>query len=132
MKQLSRLQSVVMLLGGLLMAAGAILFITHWNPSPYLYIVGSILFVGMQLLQHYEGTNIAIRRLRQIYVIGGILILLTGVLMMLNYQYVNLKWINYSFYVRNEWIISLFIGALLQLYTSYRLPVEIDKEAKKR
>lgn len=132
MKQLNKLQSAVMLIGGLLMTAGAILFITHWNPSPYLFILGSVLFVGMQFMQRYMGTNIALRRLRQIYVIGGVLILLAGVLMLLNYQYVYLKWLNYGFYVRNEWVISLFIGALLQLYSSYRIPVEEDKEAKKR
>lgn len=132
MKKLNKLQSLLMLLGGLLMAAGAILFITHWNPSPYVYILGSILFVGMQLLQRYEGSNIVLRRLRNIYIVGGILILFAGVLMIFNYQYVYLKWFNYSFYIRNEWVLSLFLGSLLQLYTSYRIPVELDKEAKKR
>ena len=132
MKKLNKLQSVIMCLGGLLMAAGAILFITHWDPSPYIYILGSILFVGMQLLQRYEGYNIVLRRLRNIYIIGGVLILFAGVLMVFNYQYVYLKWFNYSFYIRNEWVLSLFLGSLLQLYTSFRMPVELDKEAKKR
>jgi hypothetical protein len=132
MKKLNKLQSVLMLLGGLLMATGAILFITHWDPSPYVYILGSALFVSMQFLQRYEGVNITLRRLRNIYVIGGILILFTGILMIFNYQYVYLKWFNYGFYIRNEWVLSLFVGSLLQLYTSYRIPVELDKEAKKR
>ena len=132
MKKLNKLQSVIMFLGGLLMAAGAILFITHWNPSPYIYILGSILFVSMQFLQRYEGYNIVLRRLRNIYIIGGVLILFAGVLMVFNYQYVYLKWFNYSFYIRNEWVLSLFLGSLLQLYTSFRMPVELDKEAKKR
>jgi len=114
------------------MAAGAILFITHWEPSPYVYIVGCILFVGMQFLQRYEGTNIVLQRLRNIYIIGGVLILFAGVLMVFNYQYVYLKWLNYSFYIRNEWVLSLFLGSLLQLYASYRIPAELDKEAKKR
>lgn len=132
MKKLNKLQSVIMFLGGLLMAAGAILFITHWDPSPYIYILGSILFVGMQFLQRYEGHDIVLRRLRNIYIVGGVLILFAGVLMVFNYQYVYLKWFNYSFYIRNEWVLSLFLGSLLQLYTSYRIPVELDKEAKKR
>ena len=132
MKKLNKLQSIIMFLGGLLMAAGAILFITHWNPSPYIYILGSILFVSMQFLQRYEGYNIVLRRLRNIYIIGGVLILFAGVLMVFNYQYVYLKWFNYSFYIRNEWVLSLFLGSLLQLYTSFRMPVELDKEAKKR
>lgn len=132
MKKLNKLQSVIMIIGGLLMAAGAILFITHWNPSPYIYILGSIFFVGMQFLQRYEGYNIVLRRLRNIYIVGGVLILFAGVLMVFNYQYVYLKWFNYSFYIRNEWVLSLFLGSLLQLYTSYRIPVELDKEAKKR
>lgn len=132
MKKLNKLQSIIMFLGGLLMAAGAILFITHWNPSPYIYILGSILFVSMQFLQRYEGYNIVLRRLRNIYIIGGVLILFAGVLMVFNYQYVYLKWFNYSFYIRNEWVLSLFLGSLLQLYTSFRIPVELDKEAKKR
>ena len=132
MKKLNKLQSIIMFLGGLLMAAGAILFITHWNPSPYIYILGSILFVGMQFLQRYEGYNIVLRRLRNIYIVGGVLILFAGVLMVFNYQYVYLKWFNYSFYIRNEWVLSLFLGSLLQLYTSFRMPVELDKEAKKR
>lgn len=130
MRQLNKFQSALLLFGGLMMVAGAILFITKWTYSPFLFILGSILYAGMQLLQRYEGTAIAVRRLRSIQVISCVFILLTGVLMMLNYQYVFLKWFNYGFYVRNEWVVCLLIGALLHLYTSYRIPYELEKEEK--
>lgn len=64
-------------------------------------------------------------------IISDFCILFSGLLMLENYQYVWLKWINYGFYVRNEWIVCLLIGALLQLYAAFRIPSELEKEAKK-
>jgi hypothetical protein len=130
MRQLNKFQSALLLFGGLMMVAGAILFITKWAYSPYLFILGSILYAGMQLMQRYEGKEIGLRRLRSIQIISCVFILLAGGLMMFNYQYVYLKWFNYGFYVRNEWVVSLLIGAVLHLYTSYRIPYELEKEEK--
>jgi hypothetical protein len=30
-------------------------------------------------------------------------------------------------HIRNEWMIAMTIGALLELYTAYRIPAEMEK-----
>ena len=57
MRQLSNLESMLLLLGGLLMVigSGASLFLQPW--APYVFAPGALLFVAMQLRQRYEKLN---------------------------------------------------------------------------
>ena len=53
---------------------------------------------------------------RMLVILGAMLLVLTGVLM---------------FFTRhNEWILCLTVAAVLQLYTAYRIPAELEKENK--
>ena len=132
MKQLSKIQQIIYLIGATLMAAGAGMSVLGWAVAPYLYCVGALCFASMQMLQRYEGTNFTIKRLRRIMLTSDVLFMLAGVLMLTNGQNVlGLDNITYIEYVYNKWIIVLLIAAILQLYSLHRLEKELAKEAKK-
>mgnify|MGYP003439673219 FL=1 len=103
------------MIGALLVLVGAMLQITRWELSPYIYTVGAVLFAYVQVMMgRYDGKNLIIRRLRRQQIIGAILLVFAGVLMFTS--------------KRNEWIVCLTIAAVLQLYTAYRIPSDLEKE----
>ena len=93
---------------------GAALYITKWAWVPYMYIAGSFMFGAMQMLDRYTGKNLVLRRLRRQQLLGAIALMLAGVLMLVCEH--------------NEWILSLFVGCLVELYTAFRIPQEYEKE----
>ena len=132
MNQLSKVQSWVLVFGALLMVVGAGTSLLGWGSSPYIYSIGAVAFVSMQLQQRYEGTNFTIRRLRRIMILSDIFFLLAALLMFANMGNVfGLSQITYVEYVYNKWVIALLIAAVLQLYSTHRISHELEKEAKK-
>lgn len=132
MKQLSKTESALFLIGGLLMVAGAAgsLFLQWW--AAYAFAPGSLLYAAMQMRQRYEGTDITIRRLRRIMLISDVLFLLAALLMLANKSnFLGLDFLIYLQYVHNNWIVLVLLAAVLQLYTTHRIAHELDKEAKK-
>ena len=114
MKQLSKVQSLVFVIGALLMVVGAGTSLLEWGSSPYIYSIGAIAFVSMQLQQRYEGPNFVIRRLRRIMIMSDICFLLAAVLMFANMGNVfGLSQITYVEYVYNKWVIVLLVAAIL-------------------
>ena len=111
MKQLNKIESIIFVVGALLMLAGAIMGLFKLSWFPYVYAIGAIGFASMQMLQRYEGTNFVIRRLRRIMVLSDVLFLLTAVLMFANQgNALGLDWIYYLNYVKNNWVVLLLIG----------------------
>lgn len=104
----------IQITGAVLLLIGAMLQITRWELAPYLYIIGAVVFAYTQVTDGYDGKNIIIRRLRRQQIIGAMLLVFTGVLMFLSKH--------------NEWIACLTISAVLELYTAYRIPAELEKE----
>lgn len=129
MKQLSKTQSIIYLLGGLLMVIGAGTSLLAWRFAPYVFAVGVVCFVSMQMLQRYDGQNFTIRRLRRIMLLSDVLFLVAALLMFANQGNVfGLSYITYVQYIYNKWVIVLLIGAILQLYSSHRIGHELEKE----
>ena len=132
MKQLNKVQTVVFLLGALLMVIGAGTSMLAWGNSPYVYSVGALGFASMQMLQRYEGGNFVLRRLRRIQLVSDVFFLISGLLMIANKGNIfGLSYITYMEYVYNKWVITLLIAAILQLYSTHRIGHELEKEAKK-
>ena len=131
MRQLSKGEVAVMLLGGLLMVIGAganILFMT-W--ASYVFAPGTLLFVAMQLRQRYDGRDFTIRRLRRMLIISDVLFLIAGLLMIANQSnFFGLNHLLYMKYVHNNWVVVLLVAAILQLYAGHRIANELEKEAK--
>lgn len=136
MRQLSKIETALFLLGGMLMVigAGATVFRQSW--APYVFAPGALLFASMQMRQTYEGTNFTIRRLRRIILISDVLFLIAALMMFANQaNFFGLDFLIYIKYVHNNWIIVLLLAAILQLYTSHRMTKELEKEnpeSKKR
>ena len=133
MRQLSNVETFIMLVGGVLMVigAGASLFLQSW--APYIFAPGAVLFVAMQIRQRYEGTNFNVKRLRRMMLISDVLFLIAALLMFANQtNFLGLDYLDYVKYVHNNWIVVLLVAAILQLYTSHRIANELEKEAKKR
>ena len=84
MRQLSKVQNIIFLVGGLLMVIGAGASLLAWSLAPYVFAVGAICFVSMQMLQRYEGQNFVIRRLRRILLLSDVLFLVAALLMLAN------------------------------------------------
>ena len=132
MRQLNKVRTAIFLLGALLMVIGAGTSVLAWGSAPYVFSVGALGFASMQMLQRYEGSNFVIRRLRRIQLVSDVFFLLSGLLMIANKgNFLGLSYITYIEYVYNKWVITLLIAALLQLYSTHRIGIELEKEAKK-
>lgn len=131
MRQLNKVESLLLLLGGLLMVtgSGASIFLQSW--APYVFAPGAVLFAAMQMRQRYDGRNITIRRLRRIMLISDVLFLLAALMMFANQaNFFGMDFLLYIKYVHNNWIVILLVAAILQLYTSHRIANELEKESQ--
>ena len=131
MRQMSKTETLLLLLGGVLMVigSGASVFMQAW--APYVFAPGALLFAAMQMRQTYEGKNFTIRRLRRIMLISDLLFLIAALMMFANQaNFLGLDLLIYIKYVHNNWIIILLIAAILQLYTSHRIANELEKESQ--
>lgn len=132
MKQLNKWQNAIFIVSALLMVAGAAAGLFRWPYFPYVYAMGAVGYASMQLLQRYEGQNFVIRRLRRVMILSDVLLLFTGVLMFASQDNaLGLDRYVYLQYVNNNWVVILLVAAILQLYTTYRISSELEKEAKK-
>ena len=99
--------------GAVMLLAGAVLKMSLSNEASYIYTAGALLFAVMQFLGRVMGGSFVVRRLVNMQMMGSLALVAAGVLMFTHH--------------RNEWIVAMTIGALLQLYTSFRIPAEMDK-----
>lgn len=142
MKQLNSLQNLIFLAGGALMVIGVALnFFDFQQVAACLFLVGAVCFGGMQMMQTYEGNNVVIRRLRRIMTLADVLFIVSGLLLLeQNFNFLMPLFqkngmqgmIYYAQYVvHNNWVLVLFVAALLELYTMHRISSELAEEAKK-
>ena len=87
--------------GAAMLLAGAVLKMSLSNEASYIYTAGAVLFAVMQFLGRVKGGNFVVRRLVNMQIIGSLALVAAGVLMFTHH--------------RNEWIVAMTIGALLQL-----------------
>lgn len=132
MRVLSKLETTILLIGGLLMVvgAGACLFMQSW--ACYVFAPGVLMFAAMQMRQRYDGPNFTIRRLRRIMLLSDALFLVAALLMLANNSnFFRIDYLSYIKYVHNNWIVVLLVAALLQLYSNHRIANELEKDGKK-
>ena len=99
--------------GAVMSLGGAVAYVTRWPLAPYIFIVGSLLVAVAQIFSPSEVSTPNVRRLRRQQAFGALLLVATGPLMI--------------FLHGNEWIVSLTIAAVSELFTSIRLPQEEEK-----
>ena len=111
---MSKIHQIIQGVGAVLLLVGAMLQITRWELSPIIYTIGAVMFAYVQVMSRYEGKNLIVRRLRRQQILGAVLLVFAGVLMFVTKH--------------NEWVLCLTIAAILELYTAFRIPSELEKE----
>ncbi len=136
---MSKTETVLFLVGGLLMVVGAGCFAFMWQRSIacWVFMVGAVLFTVMQAMQTYSGQSLVIRRLKRIQALAGIFFIIAAILMVDADRHFLLPlftgkagYINYITYIYNKWVVVLLIAAVLEVYTTHRLSSELAKEKK--
>ncbi|MCR5779490.1 MAG: hypothetical protein K6G70_02975 [Bacteroidaceae bacterium] len=121
MKELDQRLILLQQLGALLMLGGAAVFLLMPVWAAILYSAGVLLYAPLRMLQRYEGQNFVIRRLRRQQLLGQLAFLCAACCMIM-------QAFNFGFSRRNEWVVCLVIGCILELYTTFRIPAELKKE----
>lgn len=124
--------------GGVLLLVGAAVFITGWSYAPYFYLVGSLMFACGQFADRYDGDDKIMRRLRFQQILGACFLLLTAVLMFADEFHsrlltdtsmsAGLRSFLLDLTRKNNWIVTLTIGAVFELYSSFRMESISKKE----
>lgn len=110
---MNKITKFLHMVGALMVLAGAVLRISQPTYAAYIFIVGAIIFAIMQFLLRCRSNSSVVRRLVWQQQLGGLALIGAGVLMLTH--------------TRNEWIVVMFIGAIIELFTAYRIPQELDK-----
>ncbi len=137
MRDLSKMQSVILALGALLMvvSTGCVVFDYMPQVAAIVFAVGAVMFVAMQVQNVYTGPNITIIRLRRIMLFADVCFIIAAVLLLENaYRFMfplfqgSVEGYNaYVRYVNNNWVVALLIAAILEMYTTHRIESEIKK-----
>lgn len=112
----TQIRSLVFALSGILVLAGAILYISQWVYAPYMFAVGAAGITVCYLTTPYKQLGFRRRRLHRFNIIAGILMIVASAFM---------------FNGRMEWVACLFIAAILQLYSSFVNPKDEKEDDKK-
>ena len=122
-RELTFLENLLFRIGAVLMLLGVAFHIFNAQLSLYIYGIGAMLFCMMQLRAVYEGNDLNVIRLRRQQLFACLMFL--GTVMCMSMQVYQ-----YGFAHRNEWVVALAIGCVLELYTAWRLPSALQKAKK--
>ncbi|MFC2775815.1 hypothetical protein [Segatella oulorum] len=136
MKKLNKIESILFMLGGMLMVTGIGCYVFMLAPSItcWLVLTGSILFSTLHMMQAYEGSQLAIKRLKRILNIADLLFVIAGILIVdSTYNFLRPAFENqesYITYVYNKWVLLLLIAAILEVYATHRIDYLLKKQGK--
>lgn len=139
MKQLSKIQSIIFLLGGAFMVIGVGCCVLQVAPLVmcWLFLAGAVMFATMQLLQTYQGRELTIRRLKKIQNLSDILFIIAGIILAdtvyatAGHSFFRSLFTNQETYISflyNKWVVVLLIAAILEVYTVHRIDHELSKK----
>lgn len=97
-------RTIIFNIAGLLILAGAILFLSKWFLAPYLFAVGAAGMAVCFLTLPSKEMEFRQRRLHRFNMIASILMICAS---------------GFMFKDRKEWVICLTIAAVLLLYSSF-------------
>ena len=118
----------------MLMVAGAGCYVMMWQQRVvcWIFLVGSVMFSLMQTMQVYTGTELVLRRLKNIQGLASLLFVISGVLMADSaYGFFRPMFDNITDYIEivyNKWVVLLLVAALLDVYTTHRINNELSKK----
>lgn len=145
----NNLKGRLMLCGGMLMVvcsaalmAATLLSTSVWGAvtrlaTPWGFLLGAVLYVTMQrAMRPASGESLTLRRLSTIQLLAGLCFVLAGVVMVEQFwQFLQPlvasdlnSYRTYLQVTRNNWVVLLLIGALLQMYTTHRIASELKRK----
>ena len=136
MKKLNKIESILFMLGGMLMVTGIGCYVFMLAPSItcWLALTGSILLSTLHMMQAYEGSQLAIKRLKRILNIADLLFVIAGILIVdSTYNFLRPAFENqesYITYIYNKWVLLLLIAAILEVYATHRIDYLLKKQGK--
>lgn len=122
-RELSFWENVLYRMGAILMLIGVTVHIFNAEISLFIYGIGAMLFSLMQLRAVYEGNDLNVIRLRRQQLFACLMFIGTAMCM-------SMQVYQYGFARRNEWVVALAIGCVLELYTAWRIPNALQKAKK--
>ena len=122
-RELTFLENLLFRIGAVLMLFGVTVHIFSAEISLYIYGIGAMLFCLMQLRAVYEGNDLNVIRLRRQQLFACLMFI--GTVMCMSMQVYQ-----YGFARRNEWVVALAIGCVLELYTAWRIPSALQNSKK--
>ncbi len=122
-RELSFWENVLFRMGAILMLIGVTVHIFNAEISLFIYGIGAMLFSLMQLRAVYEGNDLNVIRLRRQQLFACLMFIGTAMCM-------SMQVYQYGFARRNEWVVALAIGCVLELYTAWRIPNALQKAKK--
>jgi len=122
-RELSFWENVLFRMGAILMLIGVTVHIFNAEISLFIYGIGAMLFCLMQLRAVYEGNDLNVIRLRRQQLFSCLMFIGTAMCM-------SMQVYQYGFARRNEWVVALAIGCVLELYTAWRIPNALQKAKK--
>ena len=116
------IRTILYSLGGLLLLVGAALpvFPALMGYAPTIYSAGALLFGAVQVTTPLPVDHFAVRRLHRQQTLGALCLVVAGGMMFMSKYQVEPS-------AHDEWKLALAIGAVIELYTSFRLPAVIEK-----
>lgn len=116
------IRTILYILGGLLLLVGAALpvFPALMGYAPAIYSAGALLFGAVQVTTPLPVDHFAVRRLHRQQTLGALCLVVAGGMMFMSKYQVEPC-------AHDEWKLALAIGAVIELYTSFRLPAVIEK-----
>ena len=99
----SKIRTQIFIISAICVLAGAMLYLTQWVYSFYIFACGAAGITVCYLTAPYHALNHRLRRLHRINVLAGIAMIVASAFM---------------FKQRMEGVACLLVAALLQLYTS--------------
>ena len=122
-RELSSWENMLFRMGAILMLIGLTVHIFNAEISLFIYGIGAMLFCLMQLRAVYEGNDLNVIRLRRQQLFACLMFIGTAMCM-------SMQVYQYGFARRNEWVVALAIGCVLELYTAWRIPNALQKAKK--
>lgn len=148
MRQLTNIQTYIFVFGGLMMVLGAGANMVADMPvisepstaelvhkiGACVFFLGALCFAAMQIQQKYEGSDLAIMRLRRMMVVGDVAFVLSGLFLIEKCFRVifplfatNEGYMFYVQYINNNWVVLLLIATFLEMYSTHRIAYLIKK-----
>ena len=104
---MKKIRTILFVVSACLVLAGAALYLTQWTVAPYLFAVGAAGIAVNYLTTPVGDLDFRGRRLHRFNVMAGFLMVVAS---------------GFQFNGRKEWVICLFIAAILQVYTAFVSP----------